>query len=178
MSSHLSIDSSPYPSCQAGTDPRILLTNRLSSNRTASRRGAFRSHSFPQQAGLLRRPRRLKITLDPRTGSGVDTDKYMRSGELARECGVSTDTLRHYERIGVLPRPKRTASGYREYPADAGKRVRLVRRALGIGFTLDELAGILQTRDAGGAPCREVRALAESKRSHAPRARRLGQAPP
>ena len=87
----------------------------------------------------------------------------MKSGQLARECGISTDTLRHYEQIGVLPRPKRTASGYREYPPEAVKRVRLVRRALEIGFTLEEFAGILKVRDSGGAPCREVRALAETK---------------
>lgn len=87
----------------------------------------------------------------------------MKSGQLARECGISTDTLRHYEQIGVLPRPRRTASGYREYPPEAVQRVRIVRRALGIGFTLEELAGILKVRDAGGAPCREVRALAETK---------------
>jgi len=87
----------------------------------------------------------------------------MKSGQLARECGVSTDTLRHYEQIGVLRCPRRTASGYREYPPEAVQRVRLVRRALGIGFTLEELAGILKVRDTGGAPCREVRALAESK---------------
>jgi DNA-binding transcriptional MerR regulator len=87
----------------------------------------------------------------------------MKSGQLARECRVSTDTLRHYEQIGVLPRPKRTASGYREYPPEAVQRVRLVRRALEIGFTLEELARILKVRDSGGAPCREVRALAETK---------------
>jgi DNA-binding transcriptional MerR regulator len=87
----------------------------------------------------------------------------MRSGELARECGVSTDTLRHYERIGVLAKPRRTRAGYRQYPPEAVKRVRLVRRALEIGFTLDELARILHVRDSGGAPCREVRALAETK---------------
>src|SRR5579864_1568601 len=87
----------------------------------------------------------------------------MRSGELARECGISTDTLRHYERVGVLPKPKRTLAGYRQYPPEAVKRVRLVRRALEIGFTLDELARILKVRDSGGAPCREVRALAELK---------------
>jgi DNA-binding transcriptional MerR regulator len=87
----------------------------------------------------------------------------MKSGQLARECRVSTDTLRHYEQIGVLPRPKRTASGYRVYPPEAVKRVRLVRRALEIGFTLEELARILKVRDSGGAPCREVRALAETK---------------
>lgn len=87
----------------------------------------------------------------------------MKSGQVARECGISTDTLRHYEQIGVLPRPKRTAAGYREYPPEAVQRVRLVRRALEIGFTLEELARILKVRDSGGAPCREVRALAETK---------------
>ncbi|HLW76162.1 MAG TPA: heavy metal-responsive transcriptional regulator [Bryobacteraceae bacterium] len=92
-----------------------------------------------------------------------DEAKAMRSGELARECGVSVDTLRHYERMGVLPRPRRSAAGYRQYGPEALKRVRLVRRALEIGFTLEELAGILRVRDSGGAPCREVRALAESK---------------
>jgi DNA-binding transcriptional MerR regulator len=87
----------------------------------------------------------------------------MRSSELARECGVSTDTLRHYERVSVLPKPKRTQSGYRQYPPESVKRVRMVRRALEIGFTLEELSKILRVRDSGGAPCREVRALAESK---------------
>lgn len=87
----------------------------------------------------------------------------MRSGELARECGVSTDTLRHYERVCVLAKPKRTLAGYRQYPPEAVKRVRLVRRALEIGFTLEELSRILRVRDSGGAPCRDVRSLAELK---------------
>ena len=86
-----------------------------------------------------------------------------RSGELARLAGVSTDTLRHYERKGVLPAPRRAANGYRVYPAQALGRVRLVRRALGVGFTLDELALILKERERGGAPCRQVRTLAASK---------------
>jgi DNA-binding transcriptional MerR regulator len=88
---------------------------------------------------------------------------YLRAGELARAVGVSADTLHHYERKGVLPRPRRSANGYREYPPEAIDRVRLVRRALAIGFTLDELARILRARDRGVAPCREVRALAASK---------------
>jgi DNA-binding transcriptional MerR regulator len=88
---------------------------------------------------------------------------YLRAGELARAVGVSADTLHHYERKGVLARPRRSANGYREYPLEALERVRLVRRALAIGFTLDELARILRARDRGVAPCREVRALAASK---------------
>lgn len=86
-----------------------------------------------------------------------------RSGELARVTGVSADTLRHYERIGVLPRAPRTSSGYRVYPADAVNRVRVVRRALHIGFTLPELADIFRTREAGGAPCQRVFELAKTK---------------
>jgi DNA-binding transcriptional MerR regulator len=89
--------------------------------------------------------------------------RMMLAGQLARLCGVSTDTLRHYERVGVLPRPRRTAAGYRQYPPEAEARVRLVRRALALGFTLPELARILRVRDGGGAPCREVHALAVSK---------------
>jgi DNA-binding transcriptional MerR regulator len=89
--------------------------------------------------------------------------EYLRSSELARLAGLSTDTLRHYERKGLLARPRRSANGYREYPASALDRVRLVQRAVAIGFTLDELARILSVRDRGGAPCHEVRALAGSK---------------
>ena len=87
----------------------------------------------------------------------------LNSGELAKAAGVSTDTLRHYERKGVLARPQRGRNGYRQYPASALDRVRLVRKALAVGFTLDELAGILRVRDSGGMPCHEVRALAASK---------------
>jgi len=87
----------------------------------------------------------------------------MRSGELARLSGVSTDTLRHYERVGVLAKPPRTKSGYRQYPSSALERVRLVRRAMSVGFSLEELARVLRVRDKGGAPCRQVRDLAASK---------------
>ena len=88
---------------------------------------------------------------------------HLRSGELAKLAGVSSDTLRHYERVGVLPRPPRSQSGYRHYPPSAVGRVRLIRRALAIGFSLDELLRVLQVRDRGGAPCRNVRDIAASK---------------
>jgi DNA-binding transcriptional MerR regulator len=87
----------------------------------------------------------------------------LSSGELADSAGVSRDTLRHYERKGVLPRPLRGQNGYRKYPPEALQRVQLVRRALSVGFTLDELAKVLKVRDAGGAPCEEVRKLAAQK---------------
>src|SRR6185437_9438252 len=87
----------------------------------------------------------------------------LSSGELAHLAGVSRDTLRHYERKGVLPRPLRGHNAYRQYPAEALQRVQLVRRALSVGFTLDELARVLKVRDAGGAPCEEVRKMAAQK---------------
>ena len=67
--------------------------------------------------------------------------------------------------MGVLPRPARTRAGYRQYPVAAADRVLLVRGALGVGFSLDELAGVLRVRDSGGAPCRQVHALAVEKLS-------------
>ena len=89
--------------------------------------------------------------------------EYLRAGELARLAGVSTDTLRHYERKGLLARSRRSANGYREYSVNDLARVRLVRGALGIGFSLSELARVLRVRDEGGAPCVEVRELADAK---------------
>jgi DNA-binding transcriptional MerR regulator len=89
--------------------------------------------------------------------------RALRSAALARAAGVSPDTLRHYESKGLLPKPSRSPNGYREYPPEALARVRLVRRAVVLGFTLDELARIVRTRDQGGAPCAEVRALGEAK---------------
>jgi DNA-binding transcriptional MerR regulator len=87
----------------------------------------------------------------------------MRTIDVAREAGVSTDTIRLYERKGLVPRPRRTAAGYRLYPPETVGRVRLVRRALAIGFTLKELAMVLTARDRGEVPCRAVRALASEK---------------
>jgi DNA-binding transcriptional MerR regulator len=89
----------------------------------------------------------------------------MGIGELAKAAGVSPDTLRHYERKGVVPKPNRLPNGYRQFPVSVLDRVRLIRRALVLGFTLDEMARILNVRDRGGAPCRQARDLAARKLS-------------
>lgn len=81
----------------------------------------------------------------------------MRIGQLARTAGVSTDTVRYYEKLGLLPAPQRTESGYREYPSAAGHRIRVIRNAVQLGFPLAEVAKFLTVRDSGGAPCRQVR---------------------
>lgn len=79
--------------------------------------------------------------------------------EVAGAGGISTDTLRYYERCGVLPAPARTPAGYRRYPASAVARVALIRRCLKIGFSIKELARVFDERAQGGAPCRKVRAI-------------------
>lgn len=88
--------------------------------------------------------------------SGVMTTG-LRVGDVARAAGVSTATVRHYERLRLLPRAHRTPSGYRVYPPGAVDRVRLVRGAVEFGFSLRELADYLVRRDSGGSPCRDVR---------------------
>jgi MerR family mercuric resistance operon transcriptional regulator len=93
----------------------------------------------------------------------ADSNGALRSGQLADKAGVSVDTLRHYERRGLLPSAKRLANGYRSYPPEALERVLLIQQAMSVGFRLDELARLLRARERGHPPCREVRALAESK---------------
>lgn len=87
----------------------------------------------------------------------------LRSGDLARLTGLSADTIRYYERRGILPESPRTASGYRVYGRGAVERVKLVQRALQLGFTLSELSEILKVRDGGGIPCYRVLKLTEEK---------------
>lgn len=93
----------------------------------------------------------------------VTNDVTFHSGELARATGVSADTIRYYERIGVLPKAVRSTSGYRVYPESAVERVLVVQRALRIGFTLEEMADTFKTRDSGGTPCQRVFELAQEK---------------
>jgi DNA-binding transcriptional MerR regulator len=95
--------------------------------------------------------------------AGENAKRSLRAGTLSDAAGVSTDTLRHYERLGLLKKPPRTQGGYRAYPPESLDRVLLIRNALACGFTLKELASILRVRDAGGAPCRNVAALARDK---------------
>lgn len=109
----------------------------------------------------------IEKELDSGTDSTVHTDvvgaNSLRSGELARLTGVSADTLRHYERLGILPTSPRTSGGYRMFPASAVERVQLAQQAVQLGFSLNELAEILRDRDSGGVPCHRVLNLTEEK---------------
>ena len=76
--------------------------------------------------------------------------KKLTIGRLAREAGVGIDTVRFYERRGLLPAPERTAAGYRLYDTDAAARILFIRRAKRLGFTLDEIMTLLRLQDEGG----------------------------
>ena len=67
----------------------------------------------------------------------------MKIGELAKQAGVAIDTVRYYERQGLLPPPRRQESGYRSYALDDVRRLRFIRRAKDLGFTLEEISGLL-----------------------------------
>ncbi|GLZ34139.1 hypothetical protein Lesp02_63260 [Lentzea sp. NBRC 105346] len=83
----------------------------------------------------------------------------MRVAELARETGVRPDTVRYYERTGLLAPPPRTASGYRQYPADAAERIRFIQGCQRLGLRLKEIAELLAVRDTGVCPCEPAETL-------------------
>jgi DNA-binding transcriptional MerR regulator len=89
--------------------------------------------------------------------------EFYRSGEIAKICGCSTDTLRHYERLGLIHKPLRSENRYRKYPKQTIHRVKQIQAALRIGFSLKELSKIFHIRDHDGIPCKNVRDLAEMK---------------
>ena len=90
----------------------------------------------------------------------------MRIGEVAAEAAVNIQTLRYYERVGLLPAPDRHPSGYRAYAPDAVRRVRFIKRAQELGFTLAEIGDLLALREQSETSCTlvETRAAATLER--------------
>ncbi len=87
----------------------------------------------------------------------------MTIGVLARLAGVGVETVRFYEREGLLPQPRRPGRGYRVYPPEALERVRFIRRSKDMGFALDEIRELLALRARPGVPCGAVREQALAK---------------
>ena len=81
-------------------------------------------------------------------------------GKLATQSGVTIETIRYYQRFGLLQEPVKPASGYRHYPPEAISKIRFVKRAQKAGFSLKEIAELLSL---DGAHCNDVRKLAEQK---------------
>lgn len=89
----------------------------------------------------------------------------MRTSELAARAGVNAETLRYYERRGLLPEPTRTRGGYRDNPASDVALLRFIKRAQGLGFTLDEVEELLHLDSGGPDSCDAARALAEHRKA-------------
>lgn len=85
--------------------------------------------------------------------------KPITIGGLSKRTGVNIETIRYYERIGVLPGAPRTSGGHRLYDEDHLKRLTFVRRSRELGFPLEEVRGLLRMVDGDGYSCDEVKAL-------------------
>ncbi len=89
--------------------------------------------------------------------------KPLTIGHLAREAGVNLETVRYYERQGLLAKPPRSASGYRLFPSDAARRLRFIRRAQELGFSLKEIRELLSLRVSRRTTSANIRTRAEAK---------------
>lgn len=100
--------------------------------------------------------------LDSVLGYGVDTDR-VKTSEVAARAEVNAETLRYYERRGLLATPARTVSGYRVYPPGAVRVVRFVKRAQEVGFALDDIKELLHLAAGGDDRCDTVRVMARAR---------------
>jgi len=87
----------------------------------------------------------------------------LTTGKLARRAGVNIETVRYYERQGLIPKPPRRESGYRLYPPDMVKRIQFIKHAQELGFSLKEISELLSLKLDPETPCHEVRKRAEAK---------------
>jgi MerR family mercuric resistance operon transcriptional regulator len=90
--------------------------------------------------------------------------KRLTSGGIAKSAGVNVETLRYYERRGLLPKPTRSSSGYRHYSPDTVRQLRFIKKAQSLGFTLEEIRELLHLRIGRGASqCADIRRRASAK---------------
>ena len=82
-------------------------------------------------------------------------------GRLATAAGVNVETIRYYQRVGLIQKPKKPAQGFRKYPAETLEQIRFIKRAQQLGFSLQEIADLLAL---GDGHCHDVRIRAEEKR--------------
>lgn len=87
--------------------------------------------------------------------------KGLQRAELARRTNCNLETIRYYEKIGMMPAPPRTAAGYRIYNESHVRRLRFILRARELGFAIEEIRGLLQLVDGGNQTCAEVKARTE-----------------
>lgn len=96
-------------------------------------------------------------------GEETAARRSWRIGEVAERSGIGVETLRFYERRGLLGRPARTGAGYRIYDEAVLEQLAFIKRAQAIGFSLDEILGIIKESEGGRSPCHAVRQMARGK---------------
>lgn len=87
----------------------------------------------------------------------------LKVSDLAGKVGVSTDTIRYYERLGLLPPAERTSSGYRQYEQGSVRRIQFIKDAQSLGLTLAEIGELLKIQDDGACPCGHTKAMLEKR---------------
>jgi len=90
--------------------------------------------------------------------------KLLTIGKVSKQSGIGVETIRFYEKRGLIDEPSRTEAGYRQYPADTAPRIRFIRHAKELGFTLTEIKELLHLRLDEATTCDDVRHMAEKKR--------------
>jgi DNA-binding transcriptional MerR regulator len=99
----------------------------------------------------------------PKRNVGAQETTWLKIGDVAKRTGIGIETLRFYERSGLLSRPARTEGGYRLYDAEALDTLDFIKRAQSLGFTLDEIKRIITESRAGQSPCAEVREIVRQR---------------
>lgn len=82
--------------------------------------------------------------------------QQLTRGQVAKRCGVNRETIRYYERVGLLPKPSRSQSGYCLFPEAVVERIRFVKRAQSVGFSLEEIKTVLELGNHAGLPVKTV----------------------
>jgi len=96
----------------------------------------------------------------------MSTKQVVGIGDLARESGVKVVTIRYYEQIGLMPRPRRTRANYRCYGKDARERLQFIRRCRSFGFTLNQVRELLRLSSEKAQSCEEIRRIAAEHRKN------------
>lgn len=103
------------------------------------------------------------MSVRPKQKVAAESSAALKIGEVARMSGAGIETLRFYERSGLLGRPGRTESGYRLYDREVLERLDFIKRAQVLGFSLDEIKQIIAEKQAGASPCEAVRDIVRTR---------------
>jgi DNA-binding transcriptional MerR regulator len=102
---------------------------------------------------------RDRLLVESRAVDAPQTGRWLKIGDVARRSGIGIETLRFYEKSGLLDKPGRTYSGYRMFSADVLDRLAFIKKAQMLGFSLQEIKQLIDDARSGQSPCAEVREI-------------------